>query len=379
MAAKLNQPSRKTVPYYEQVANVLRTHIAGGDDRKPVQLPPERDLCEIHQVSRITIRKALELLEREGLVQRTRGRGTLTIPDAIRKWKRLRQSRVIHILANWQSLVDVPNSFYGQVYQGICRRAEAAGYRLTTLNIGHRAVADPNVQMPDPVTTLGVIFVGLMNESMVQLYTQAGHPLVCVDYWTTQGSADAIVVDCYSEGQIAAEFLLRQGHSNLFYAGNLLKSAAPAQEKESDAELLLAGLQRGLTHAGADPIPPERICFLNPLESGAAEAAAWFLALSPRPTAGVIFNSDLMSRFISRMSSQGIRCPEDLSLITKAWQTQETVVTCLRTDAAALGELAVDSLLDRALGRRTIPIRLAVPSRLDRGRTVRQLALDTPR
>jgi DNA-binding LacI/PurR family transcriptional regulator len=376
MAVRPSQPSRKTVPYYEQVANVLRTNIAGGDDRKTVHLPPERDLCEIHQVSRITIRKALELLEREGLVQRTRGRGTLTIPDSIRKWKRLRQSRVIHIRANWQSLVDVPSSYYGQVYQGICRRAEAAGYRLTTQNIGHRAALPPNVQMPDPVTTLGVIFVGLMNESMVQLYTHAGHPLVCVDYWTTQGSADAIVVDCYGEGQVAAEFLLRQGHHDVFYVGNLLNSTAPAQEKESDAELLLAGLQRGLTHAGADPIPPERICFLSPLEGG-AHAAAWFLALSPRPTAGVIFNSDLMNKFISRLSSQGIRCPEDLSLITKAWQDQETVATCLRTDATALGELAVDSLLDRALGRRTVPIRLAVPSRLDRGRTVRQLALDT--
>jgi DNA-binding LacI/PurR family transcriptional regulator len=375
MAAKSSQPSRKAVPYYEQVANVLRTNIVGGDDRKPVRLPPERELCDIHRVSRITIRKALELLEREGLVQRTRGRGTLTIPDAIRQWKRLRQSRVIHILANWQSLVDVPNSFYGQVYQGICRRAEAAGYRLTVQYLGHRAALAPNVRMPDPVTTLGVIFVGLMNESMVQLYTQAGYPLVCVDYWTTQGSADAIVVDCYGEGQIAAEFLLRQGHRDVFYMGNLLTQ--PTHDKESDAELMLAGLQRGLTHVGADPIPPERICFLTPLAEGAAEAAAWFLALSPRPTAGAIFNIDLMNRFITLLSSQGIRCPEDLSLITKTWQDQETVATCLRTDAAALGELAVDCLLDRALGRRGIPIRLAVPSRLDRGRTVRQLAPDT--
>jgi DNA-binding LacI/PurR family transcriptional regulator len=375
MATEPSQQSRKTVPYYEQVANVLRTNIVGGDDRKAVRLPSERELCDIHRVSRITIRKALELLEREGLVQRTRGRGTLTIPDAIRQWKRLRQNRVIHVLSNWQSLVDVPSSYYGQVYQGICRRAEAAGYRLTVQYLGSRAAIAPNVQMPDPATTLGVIFVGLMNESMVQLYTQAGYPLVCVDYWTTQPSADAVVVDCYGEGQAAAEFLVRLGHRDLFYIGNQLGSLT--QDKESDAELVLAGLQRGLSQAGAAPIPPERIRFLVPLAEGTAEAAAWFLSLSPRPGAGVIFNCDLMRGFIPKLAAHGIRCPEDLSLLTKAWSDQQTDATCLRSDAAALGELAVDSLLDRALGRRTIPIRLAVPSRLDRGRTVRQLARDT--
>jgi DNA-binding transcriptional regulator YhcF (GntR family) len=103
---RIEPKSRKAVPYYEQVANVLRTNIVGGDDRKPVRLPPERDLCDIHRVSRITVRRALELLEREGLVQRTRGRGTLTIPDAIRQWKHLRQSRGIPIRLAVPSRLD---------------------------------------------------------------------------------------------------------------------------------------------------------------------------------------------------------------------------------------------------------------------------------
>ncbi len=371
MAGEPGKTPRKATPHYQQVANVLRAQVAGEDDQQPVRLKPERDLCQIHRVSRITIRKALELLEQEGLVQRTPGRGTLTVPEAIRRWKRLRQSRVIHVVTNWQSPVSVPGSYYGQVYQGICSRAEAAGYRLAIQTLGGRAAVAPNVQMPDPVSTLGVIFVGLMNESMVQVYSQAGHPLVCVDYWTTQSTADAIVVDCYGEGQVAAEFLARQGHRDVFYIGNLL--VQPAREKESDAELLLAGLQRGLGRAGAAEIPPGRICFLSALNEGAVEAAEWFLSLAPRPTAGVIFNSGLMWQFIRQLGRRGVRCPEDLSLLTKAWLDEKTDATCLRTDAVALGEMAVDCLLDRGLGRRQVAVRLAVPSRLDRGRTVRQV------
>ena len=245
--AKGKEPP-KTMPYYEQVANILRTNIVDGDDRNPVRLPPERELCEIHQVSRITIRKALELLEIEGLLQRTPGRGTLTVPAAIRQWKRLRQGRVIHVLTNWENPLRVPSSYYGQIYQGIWSRAEQAGYRLAVQSQGHRTTIDRAVQMPEAATTLGVIFVGLMNEALVRLYTQAGYSAVCVDYWTTDPLADAIVFDCYGEGQTAGEFLVRQGHRDLFYIGNLLQGE-PVQ-KESDAELMLAGLQRSLDSSG---------------------------------------------------------------------------------------------------------------------------------
>lgn len=384
MAAESSKELRKALPYYEQVANVLRTAIVAGEDEQPVRLPPERKLCQIHQVSRITIRQALELLEREGLVQRTPGRGTLTVPEAIHQWKRLRQTRVIHILTNWQSLVDVPSSYYGQIYQGICSRAELAGYRLVVQGRGHRAGIARDVQLPDPATTLGVIFVGLMNEPMVGLYTQAGHPIVCIDYWTTDPLADAIVFDCYGEGQAAADFLVRQGHRELFYIGNLLANT-PLPEKESDAELLLAGMQRTLGLANLPILSPERIRFMNSndirnggtVQQHAAEALDWFLALSPRPTAGVIFSMDLLKEFIALLSQAGLRCPEDLSLMSKTCEEPSPLnATCMRNDALALGQLAVDCLLDRASGRRSTPVRLAVPSRLTRGRTVRQLALD---
>ena len=380
MTTAKGKQSSKAVPYYEQVANVLRMNIADGGDRDPVRLSPERDLCEIHQVSRITIRKALELLEAEGLVQRTPGRGTLTVPAAIRQWKRLRQERVIHVLTNWENPLQVPSSYYGQIYQGIWNRAEQAGYRLAVQSQGHRTSIDRTTQMPEAATTLGVIFVGLMNEPLVRLYTQAGYTVVCVDYWTTDPQADAIVFDCYGEGQTAGEFLVRQGHHDLFYIGNLLQGGTA--QKESDAELLLAGLQRGLESSGAGVIPPQRICFLNSdaargspgMRQRAREAMDWFLTITPRPTAGIVFSLGLLEEFIRLLGEAGLRCPEDVSLISKAWKGERMDATCLRGDAVALGQLATDCLLDRALGRRPFAVRLAVPTHLDRGRTVRQLA-----
>ncbi|GAA1392037.1 GntR family transcriptional regulator [Luteococcus peritonei] len=53
------------------------------------KLPTEADLCEAYKVSRITVRRALGDLEREGLLVREQGRGTFvarpTIPQVFRE------------------------------------------------------------------------------------------------------------------------------------------------------------------------------------------------------------------------------------------------------------------------------------------------------
>jgi DNA-binding LacI/PurR family transcriptional regulator len=373
MARSKSAKTAKPIPYYEQVANVLRAQITNAQSHQAIRLSPERELCAIHDVSRITISKALDVLEQEGLIQRTPGRGTLTVPKAIERWKRLRQGRIVHVLSSWQRLTDIPSSYYGQVYQGILASVEGAGFRLSTQELhSYRTNMALNPILPDPQTTLGVIFIGLMNEPTVELYTQAGYPVVCVDYWTTSPQADAIVVDCYGEGQTAVDFLLRQGHNHMFYLGNLLAFGSSV-EKESDAALVLAGIQRGLDLAALPPLPPERIRFCNFQQPHVEETAKWFLSLRPRPTAGIVFDSSTCAALAHYLGEQNVRCPEDVSLVTKLWEGAPSDFTCLRSNAYALGELAVGTLLDRVAERHSGGVRVALASRLDRGRTTRQI------
>jgi GntR family transcriptional regulator len=63
----------------EQFLNKIRSNAWPVEFR----IPPERELCEQYQVSRITVRKALDELERAGYIYRKQGKGTFVKPKAI--------------------------------------------------------------------------------------------------------------------------------------------------------------------------------------------------------------------------------------------------------------------------------------------------------
>jgi GntR family transcriptional regulator len=67
---------RPGVPRYLQIADALRRELRGEGER----IPSEHQLCAIYQVSRPTIRQALDVLVQEGLLYRHAGRGTFATP-----------------------------------------------------------------------------------------------------------------------------------------------------------------------------------------------------------------------------------------------------------------------------------------------------------
>jgi GntR family transcriptional regulator len=64
------------VPRYAQLADVLRGRISRGQWREGDQLPTLEALTQEFDVARVTVRQAIELLAREGLLSAQQGRGT---------------------------------------------------------------------------------------------------------------------------------------------------------------------------------------------------------------------------------------------------------------------------------------------------------------
>jgi GntR family transcriptional regulator len=76
-------------PLYQQlqqaIREAIRSRVIGPDEA----LPPERDLAEEFQVSRITVRKALDGLVGEGLLMRRQGAGTFVASRVEKSFSKL--------------------------------------------------------------------------------------------------------------------------------------------------------------------------------------------------------------------------------------------------------------------------------------------------
>ncbi|RSN66078.1 transcriptional regulator [Amycolatopsis sp. WAC 04182] len=85
---------RSGVPAFRQVAADLRQKISAGNYAPGDQLPSERELTEVYDVSRPTVRDAINMLRAEGLVTSEHGRGVFVRPPAtIQRIARARLSR----------------------------------------------------------------------------------------------------------------------------------------------------------------------------------------------------------------------------------------------------------------------------------------------
>ena len=84
---------RGQIPAYIQVAAALRRRIETGKWQPSEKISTLEELEEEFQVARVTVRQAVDLLEREGLVTRQQGRGTFvkdTVSD--KRWLTLETS-----------------------------------------------------------------------------------------------------------------------------------------------------------------------------------------------------------------------------------------------------------------------------------------------
>ena len=75
-------PQSPHTPLYGRIATLMRQRIRAGAWPSGGQIPTIEALMAEFGASRVTVRQALEILEREGLIERHRGRGTFVTDRA---------------------------------------------------------------------------------------------------------------------------------------------------------------------------------------------------------------------------------------------------------------------------------------------------------
>lgn len=79
----INKSSR--LPLYYQLVDIIKEKIESNELAEHDKLPPERELCEIYDVSRATVRQAMKELEIAGYVYKSHGKGTFVMSKKIKQ------------------------------------------------------------------------------------------------------------------------------------------------------------------------------------------------------------------------------------------------------------------------------------------------------
>jgi DNA-binding GntR family transcriptional regulator len=66
-----------TLPQYRKLYEILRKHILTGNYPEGALLPSENEMCVTYQITRPTVRQALDALVKEGLIIKKQGKGSI--------------------------------------------------------------------------------------------------------------------------------------------------------------------------------------------------------------------------------------------------------------------------------------------------------------
>jgi DNA-binding LacI/PurR family transcriptional regulator len=318
-------PMRKL---HRAIESRIRLHIENSRLQAGAQLPTEAQLCQQYQVSRSTIRNALKRLEADGLIVRTRGRGTflrdpqsgLTAPAgrfiAGPPDSRAGRRATIGVVLSYASDYDVMQA---AILRGIEHAIRPRGY--TFLFARTDDCDEPGETRA--ITELhgygiqGLICMPVSNRATtpgVSLLVERKTPVVLVDRYLTGLDTGYVVADNFTGAYRATEHLILLGYPS--YEFVLSTSSGPAAE-----QLLTTSIRDrylGFCQALRDYRLADRIRGPAFIDVNNAEAVCHLL--SGRRKAGlasvaIVALNDMMAAAIMNSAARaGLRPPGDFAV-----------------------------------------------------------------
>jgi GntR family transcriptional regulator, arabinose operon transcriptional repressor len=227
------------LPLYYQVYASLQERIVAGEFAPGVALPSERQLVKDYQVSRITIVKAMDLLERDRLIDKQQGRGSFVVDQATHDC----EGAPCRIALCMPTFVD---SYITAVLIGAARVALREGAHLQVIGIDGAEHETARVHSAIEGGADGMLLFPRAQYPDARLYQElqaARYPFLLVDRYYRDLDTDWIVFDDEAAGYALTRILLAQGHRRI--------AVFPGDEvRVTSVHRRIRGYQRALEEAG---------------------------------------------------------------------------------------------------------------------------------
>ncbi len=354
---EMNTGMNTSLHTYEALAERLRALVHKGGYQPGQCVGSEHQLARDTGVSRVTVRRASELLIREGLLERRPGKGLFVRGQEVTT----RQVQVVAGNLQWASSL--------QVSRGVQAAARQRGIQVQLYDAHGDMDLDLQTlaQLPEAAAD-GAVIVSLhhqsFNESLFQLKAH-DYPFVLVDQRLHDIEVPSVTADNRDGGYQVGRLLLAQGHRRIAFIGDLVADTVRDR---------LEGLRDAVSDAG---LPFDRNLVFDLLEDRdrlgdwsevVAVCTRQAMGQAEPPTA-IFYSCDALARAGYRTLAQlGLRVPQDVSVVgfdddpLAEWLTP--ALTTVRQPFQELGRSAMELLTQRMVNpqmpieHRTLPVEL---------------------
>lgn len=291
---------------YEVIAKRIRAAIQEGQLQENDRIPGEMELAQQFMASRITVRKAIELLEADRLVYKIQGSGTFVVGKKVNRPKTCN----IAVLTSY-----ITDYVFTNILRGIEAVATKEGY---TISIGITEFKySKEAQFIKAMIEGGVD--GLIIESTLSalpnpnmdLYRQLDSlriPYVFVNSYYKELDPVYVVTDDESVGFKAVDYLYDLGHRNI--AGIFKMDEIQGLDR-------YRGFIKGFKDHGL-PVPEDNVWWFttDTEEDVFSERYDDFTSRKLAGCTGVVCYSDLTaSKLMKFFQRKGIGVPDDISIV----------------------------------------------------------------
>lgn len=295
-------------PLYLQLTNYLRRQIETGIWQANNRLPPEVELAAQFDVSRGTVRQAMDLLVNQGLLQRIPGKGTFVTSLSARS-----RSQLIGIVVPY-----LRDSLITEVLRGAESVLRQNGYSLIFCHSeGDLKLEQTQIEQLQREGVGGLILfpVAAMGEAtLLSQIMHPGLPLVIIDRRLPGLAASQVVADNVGGAYRAVEHLLALGHRRI--------ACISLPERPSSIEERIRGYQEALREARILPLATVSLAIgAHPSQDSVPRYTAeelvpidHLLDVREPPTALFCVNDFIALGVMQHVLARGLRVPQDLAI-----------------------------------------------------------------
>jgi len=336
---------------YERVLNWIRTKIANGEWKAGDKIGSEYQLCKKFEVSRQTVRHAISILVEEGLLESRQGSGTY-VKASVDVSKKEKPTMTVAVMTSYlqeyifsaiiQQIEDVLSSSGYETQVSITNNA-LEKERLVLKNILKKNAVDGLIAEPTKS--------GLPNPNL-DLYREImkrGIPVLFLNSYYRELDVPHVSLNDRLAGKMATNHLIKCGHRDI---------AAILKADDGQGHARYQGYLEALMEADIR-IRSSRVVWIDTDElKNLHEEAGWILKRISECSACMCYNDELASALVEICQEEGIRIPDDLSIIgiddSNLASFCEVPLTSVRNPIQEVGRVAAMEMLELLKGG-TVP------------------------